>query len=103
MGLESAALVVAGEACSVEVRDLWAADGRVMINAYGPTEATVYATISAPLRPGSSIVPIGSPVPGAAAFVLGSKWLREVPAGVVGELGCGGSGCGLRLCAAGRG
>ncbi len=49
-------------------------------------------------RPGSSIVPIGSPVPGAAAFVL-DRWLREVPAGVVGELYVAGSGRGLRVCA----
>ncbi|HYB83604.1 MAG TPA: condensation domain-containing protein, partial [Mycobacterium sp.] len=68
-GLESAALVVAGEACPAEVVDQWA-PGRVMINAYGPTETPVYASISAPLTPGSGVVPIGAPVSGAALFVL---------------------------------
>src|SRR6185436_14058666 len=82
-GLGSAALVVAGEACPVEVVDRWA-PGRVMINAYGPTEATVYAAISAPLAAGSGVVPIGAPVPGAALFVLNDS-LRPVPPGVVGE------------------
>ena len=92
-GLESAALVVAAEACPVEVVDRWA-PGRVMVNAYGPTETTVYATISAPLTAGtakSGAPPIGSPVPGAALFVL-DQWLRPVPAGVVGELYVAGAG-----------
>src|SRR6202000_1988171 len=62
-GLESAALVVVGEACPPEVVDQWA-PGRVMINAYGPTETTMCVAISAPLTPGQG-VPIGSPGGGA--------------------------------------
>ena len=89
-GLESVALMLGGEACPAEVVDRWA-PGRVMINAYGPTEATVYASISAPLTPGSAVVPIGAPVSGAALFVL-DGWLRPVPAGVVGELYVAGRG-----------
>ena len=93
-GLESMAVVMAGEACPAEVVDRWA-PGRVMINAYGPTETTMCVAISAPLTPGSGVMPIGSPVPGAALFVL-DGWLRAVPAGVVGELyvAGGGLGCG---------
>ena len=91
-GLESAALMVAGEACPAEVVDRWA-PGRVMINGYGPTETTVYATISAPLTPESGVA-IGFPVPGAALFVL-DGWLRPVPAGVVGELYVAGRGVGV--------
>ncbi|ARV85421.1 non-ribosomal peptide synthetase (plasmid) [Mycobacterium intracellulare subsp. chimaera] len=92
-GLESTALVVGGEACPTEVVDRWAAPGRVMINAYGPTEATVCASMSPPLTPSQGLVPIGSPIPGAAIFVL-DKWLHQVPPGVVGEMYLAGRGVG---------
>ena len=93
-GLGSAALVIGGEACPAELVDRWA-PGRVMINAYGPTETTMCVRrSSAPLAAGSGVAPIGSPVPGAALFVL-DGWLRAVPAGVVGELYVAGAGVGV--------
>ena len=88
----STALVMGAEPCPVEVVDRWA-PGRVMVNAYGPSETTVCVAISAPLAPGAAVVPIGSPVPGAALFVLDGS-LRPVPAGVVGELYVAGAGVG---------
>ena len=91
-GLGSAALVIGAEPCPAEVVDRWA-PGRVMINVYGPTETTMWASKSVPLTPGSGVVPIGSPVSGAAFFVL-DGWLRAVPAGVVGELYVAGAGVG---------
>jgi amino acid adenylation domain-containing protein len=92
-GLESAAVLLGGEPCPGEVVDRWA-PGRVLINAYGPTEATVYASMSAPLVAGSGSPPIGAPVSGAALFVL-DGWLRPVPVGVVGELYVAGRGVGV--------
>ncbi|CPR08018.1 non-ribosomal peptide synthetase PstA [Mycobacterium bohemicum DSM 44277] len=96
-GLESVAVLLGGEACSAEVVEQWA-PGRVVINAYGPTEATVYVSMSAPLNTedsfGSGAAPIGAPVPTAALFVL-DEWLRPVPAGVVGELYVVGRGVGV--------
>ncbi|WP_156661347.1 non-ribosomal peptide synthetase, partial [Mycobacterium sp. 852002-51163_SCH5372311] len=90
--LRSVALVVGGEPCPPELVERWA-PGRVMINAYGPTETTVDVSISAPLTPGPG-APIGSPVAGAALFVL-DGWLRAVPAGMVGELYVAGRGVGV--------
>ncbi|GAB1816265.1 hypothetical protein MUNTM_53090 [Mycobacterium sp. MUNTM1] len=92
-GLESAALIVAAEPCAVELVDRWA-PGRIMTNAYGPTETTLCVTVSVPLAAGAGAVPIGKPVSGAALFVL-DGWLRPVPAGVVGELYVAGRGVGI--------
>ncbi|WP_439098168.1 amino acid adenylation domain-containing protein, partial [Mycobacterium europaeum] len=90
-GLDSiATLVMGGEACPHEVVDRWA-PGRVMVNQYGPTETTMYVAMTAPLTAGTGAPPIGSPVPGAALFVL-DTWLRPVPVGVVGELYVAGRG-----------
>jgi amino acid adenylation domain-containing protein/thioester reductase-like protein/non-ribosomal peptide synthase protein (TIGR01720 family) len=92
-GLETAALIMGGEACSADVVDRWA-PGRAMVNAYGPTETTIYVALSAPLTAGSGAAPIGAPVPGSALFVL-DPWLRPVPPGVVGELYVAGRGVGV--------
>ncbi|WP_156675655.1 AMP-binding protein, partial [Mycobacterium sp. E188] len=90
-GLDSVAtLVMGGEPCPPEVVDRWA-PGRVMVNQYGPTETTMYAAMTRPLAAWSGTPPIGSPIPGAALFVL-DKWLRPVPVGVVGELYVAGRG-----------
>jgi amino acid adenylation domain-containing protein len=63
-------------------------------NAYGPSEATITATVhelpqEAELLEGLSRLPIGRVLPGSSAFVL-SEGLRPVPVGVSGELYLGG-------------
>ncbi|MFF9314764.1 non-ribosomal peptide synthase/polyketide synthase [Streptomyces sp. NPDC014748] len=69
------------------------ARGRMMFNAYGPTEATTNSTLGLcdPDAPAGAVVPIGVPDPGTRAYVLDAR-LRPVPAGVVGELYLGGAG-----------
>ncbi|MBT2117198.1 amino acid adenylation domain-containing protein [Dyella sp. LX-66] len=84
-------LVVGGEACPAELAVKWARTHR-LVNCYGPTEATVDALISAPIGTETkTAVPIGSPVSGAAAYVLDAT-LRRVPQGDEGELYLAGPG-----------
>ncbi|MET7767186.1 amino acid adenylation domain-containing protein [Nocardia sp. NPDC005366] len=76
-------LATAGEQVGPELVDQWAPD-RTMVNLYGPTECTIWATASEALTPGAAIT-IGRPVGSVAAAVL-DTWLRPVPLGVAGEL-----------------
>lgn len=83
-------VVSAGEACTPDIVRMWSADGRRLLNAYGPTEATVCATI------GTATVPaharhVGRAVTGASVYVLGPD-LRLVSPAHVGEVYIGGLG-----------
>ncbi|MEV4118622.1 amino acid adenylation domain-containing protein [Micromonospora sp. NPDC049645] len=89
-------VVLAGEALTGPVlravRE--AVPGAQVINAYGPTEATVYATagdVGAGPDLDDGPVPIGRPLPGAQVYVL-DDGLRPVPVGVTGELYLAGAG-----------
>ncbi|WGH85644.1 non-ribosomal peptide synthetase [Auritidibacter ignavus] len=83
-------LVVAAEACSAELVQEWA-PGRLMVNAYGPTEDTVNSTITGALVPGEDAPSIGRPFPGTSIYVLDGN-LNPCPVGVTGELFIAGIG-----------
>ena len=88
---ELATVVSAGEACTAEIAARWTR-GRRFINAYGPTEATVCATLT--IIDGDSVKPtIGRPIENVAVYVLDEQ-LEIVPIGVTGELYIGGAGVG---------
>ncbi|WP_051760109.1 non-ribosomal peptide synthetase [Herbidospora cretacea] len=90
--LPPATLLAGTERVSPELVNRYAR-GRMMFNAYGPTEATTNSTLGLcdpDIAPGS-IVPIGVPDPGTRAYVLDDR-LRPVPAGVAGELYLAGEG-----------
>ena len=72
-----------GEACPQALVDRLARPGRKLFNTYGPTEATVSATL-ARLQPGEPVT-IGEPLPNYGLLVVDSE-LRPLPVGETGEL-----------------
>jgi amino acid adenylation domain-containing protein len=91
-------VVVGGEQALGNVYRDWlgaGGDRPQWFNAYGPTEATVMATIHRAPRAGTGDdgrdPPIGRPLPGVTIHLLDSA-LRPVPAGEVGEIFIGGAG-----------
>ncbi|MEV0294723.1 amino acid adenylation domain-containing protein [Nocardia sp. NPDC050710] len=77
-------VIVGGEPCPPALVRRWAFGGRGFHNAYGPTESTIVATISASLTTQAPVT-IGTAVPGLRCQVLDSR-LRLVGVGVAGEL-----------------
>ncbi|KNB50459.1 Pls/PosA family non-ribosomal peptide synthetase [Streptomyces caatingaensis] len=82
-------LLVSGEACPPDLVRRWSRPGRRILNAYGPTEATVTATCAEldPHRP----VTIGTPLPTYTVYLLDDE-LRPVADGESGEICVGGPG-----------
>jgi amino acid adenylation domain-containing protein/thioester reductase-like protein len=79
----------------------WSAAGQkqtIILNAYGPTEATIVACWSEMTGENASPyalqAPIGRPIPGKQAYIV-DKRLQPVPIGVPGELLLGGEGIAL--------
>jgi amino acid adenylation domain-containing protein len=89
-GLPALETVLAGaEACHPGLVERWGR-GRRFVNAYGPTESSICATVTE-CSPGTTVTPIGRPLPGTRAYVLDAR-LRPVSTGARGELYLGGAG-----------
>ncbi|MFB6849650.1 amino acid adenylation domain-containing protein, partial [Streptomyces sp. NPDC056373] len=86
-------LIVSGDAPPETVMNRWS-EGRSLVNGYGPTEATVCATLH-PCEEGGTTgrTPIGRPIANTRVYVLDSRG-RPAPVGVVGELYVAGVGVG---------
>ena len=82
-------LASAGEACSPELARRWA-PGRTLLNAYGPTEVTVCATVTAGSVSPAQIT-IGQPLRNVQTYIL-DRGLSPAPIGVAGELYVAGIG-----------
>ncbi|BBL70958.1 hypothetical protein MoryE10_15640 [Methylogaea oryzae] len=82
-------LVVAGEACPAPLVQRWAR-GRRFLNAYGPTEGTVCASIAA-CNGDSAAPPIGRPMANTQVYVLDEQG-QPLPVGAAGEIHIGGVG-----------
>ncbi len=82
-------LVVAGESCPLALVKDWAKN-RQFVNAYGPTETTICATM-ATLTTETDLVTIGQPIANTQVYVLNQD-LQSMPVGVPGELYIAGDG-----------
>jgi amino acid adenylation domain-containing protein len=82
-------LVVGGEACPPTIARKWSHERR-MVNAYGPTEYTVVATIADRVD-GIAGTPIGRPIANTSVYLLDEDG-KEVPIGAIGEIYIGGAG-----------
>ncbi|MCW2306578.1 non-ribosomal peptide synthetase [Rhodobium gokarnense] len=84
-------MIVGGDVLSPQIAEAWARSGIAgarLVNAYGPTEATITA-LTHTVRPNGGPVPIGRPLPGTEIYILDAGG-HPVPDGIVGELHIGG-------------
>jgi non-ribosomal peptide synthetase-like protein len=83
-------LLVGGEACPQNLVARWYKPGRRILNSYGPTEATVTATLTE-LKPDKPVT-IGIPLSTYSIVILDPAEDRALPPGELGEIGIAGVG-----------
>jgi acyl-coenzyme A synthetase/AMP-(fatty) acid ligase/acyl carrier protein len=82
-------MVLAGEALTADLVERWAR-GRDFFNAYGPTEATIWSSVSRCVN-GQDKPAIGRPIFNTRIYLL-DEHLKPVPVGVTGKLFISGIG-----------
>ncbi|MCG7491885.1 amino acid adenylation domain-containing protein [Vibrio sp. Of14-4] len=82
-------LILAGDSCPLPLANTWA-QGRHLMNGYGPSETTVCGTIG-DIKENTVSIDIGTGIPGKRLYVLDTE-RNLVPIGVGGELYIGGTG-----------
>ncbi|KNC98875.1 amino acid adenylation domain-containing protein [Spizellomyces punctatus DAOM BR117] len=82
-------LVTGGESLTQHVVDAWTGDGVTLINAYGPTEATIGCTMFVGVESTTQRNNIGQVWPSCSAYVVSTSH-DLLPRGAVGELCVGG-------------
>ncbi|NHB94401.1 non-ribosomal peptide synthetase [Photorhabdus cinerea] len=85
-------IALVGEPLSPATLTRWA-DNRTLYNAYGPSEASICATITSPLCAGDEIT-VGWPLPGVEISIVDEN-LEPVPNYVIGEIIISGLGISL--------
>jgi non-ribosomal peptide synthetase-like protein len=83
-------ILLSGEACPQDLVTRWYRPGRTILNAYGPTEATVTATITE-VRPAKPVT-IGAPLPTYSVVILDEHENKVLDQGALGEIGIAGIG-----------
>lgn len=83
-------ILVGGEACSHNLVVRWSRPGLTLLNTYGPTEATVTATMGL-LDPGRPVT-IGRPLPSYSIAILDPERPALAEPGELGEIGIAGIG-----------
>jgi amino acid adenylation domain-containing protein len=83
-------IVAGGDVLQDKLVQRWAS-GRQLINIYGPTEATISASLYRCDPTASGNPPIGRPIANTQIYIL-DRYQQPVPIGVAGELYIGGAG-----------